>query len=38
MVSSTECVALKREVEHIVTQEEISWGLECLCSGEGVFV
>lgn len=27
------CVALKREVEHIVTQEEISWGLECYVVG-----
>lgn len=31
-------VALKREAEHILTQEEIGCGLECLCSGEVVIV
>lgn len=30
--------ALKRETEHILTQEEIGCGLECLCSGKVVFV
>lgn len=37
MLSSVECVRgfEEKEVEHIQTQEEISWGEECLCRGGG---